>query len=229
MRFLLAEDSVRLQQLLSETLRSAGYRLDVVGRVAEIHESAAAVCYDLMIVDLGLPDGDGIEAIQKLRRHGYRKPILVITARGSVDDRICGLDSGADDYLTKPFNHGELLARVRALMRRQGDAAEAILSVGNVTLDPSASEVRCGEVVLDLRLSERRLLDLLMRRAGTVVAKSALEAALSEFGREISPNAVEALVSRTRKVMWEASADISIETVRGVGYILRLAEKPIRG
>lgn len=225
MRILLVEDSPRLQELLGETLRDVGYKLDIVGTVAGLRESADSVAYDLIIVDLGLPDGDGLDAIHELRTKGFTKPILIITARGSVDDRITGLDSGADDYLIKPFNHRELLARVRALLRRPVELSGPVLRSGNVSLDEGAGEARCCGQVLDLRLSERRLLALLLRRAGTVIAKPALETALSEAGREISSNAIEALVSRTRKVLAEASADVSIETVRGVGYILKPAEK----
>ncbi len=225
MRLLLVEDSDRLQELLGETLRQAGYSLDVVGTVAGLLESASLVPYDLLIVDLGLPDGDGLDAINALRSNGFAKPILIITARGSVDERISGLDCGADDYLPKPFNHGELLARVRALLRRPGELSGPVLRVGSVTVDEAAAEARSGEKVLDLRLSERRLLVVLMRRAGSVVAKSSIESALSEHTRELSSNAVEALVSRTRKVLVDSGADVSIETVRGIGYALKTAPK----
>jgi two-component system OmpR family response regulator len=221
MRLLLVEDSTRLQELLGETLRTAGYSLDVVGSVAGLRESVAAIAYDLLIVDLGLPDGDGLDAIQELRRSGLNTSILIVTARGRVDDRISGLDSGADDYLTKPFNHGELLARVRALLRRPVDVSNPVLQVANVVLDEAAGEARCDGRRLDLRLSERRLLSIFMRRPHVVVTKAALETSLSEFGRELSPNAIEALVSRTRKVLVEASAEVGIETVRGVGYVLK--------
>lgn len=225
MRLLLVEDSGRLQELLGETLRQAGYSLDVVGTVAGLLESASLVPYDLLIVDLGLPDGDGLDAINALRSNGFAKPILIITARGSVDERISGLDSGADDYLPKPFNHGELLARVRALLRRPGELSGPVLRVGSLTVDEAAAEARCDGKLLDLRLSERRLLVVLMRRAGSVVAKSSIESALSEHARELSSNAVEALVSRTRKVLVDSGADVSIETVRGIGYALKTAPK----
>jgi DNA-binding response OmpR family regulator len=151
--------------------------------------------------------------------------MLIITARGSVDDRITGLDRGADDYLIKPFNHGELLARVRALLRRPADVAAPKLTVGNIMLDDAAGEAFCGGKRLELRLSERRLLSLLLRRVGVVQSKAALETALSEFGRELSPNAIEALISRTRKVLSDAGADPTIETVRGVGYIMKASTK----
>jgi len=225
-RLLLVEDSLRLQELLADPLRRAGYGLDAVGTVAELLSSVAVVQYDLIIVDLGLPDGDGLSAIRSLRSLGHATPILIITARGSVEDRVIGLDSGADDYLIKPFNHAELLARVRALLRRPSELQGPVLKFGGVELDEARGEVSCLGKPIELRLSERRLLAVLMRRSGSVVAKSTIEDALSEIGRELSANAVEVLVSRLRKALSEGSTGVTIETVRGIGYRLRLNEEP---
>jgi two-component system, OmpR family, response regulator len=225
MRLLLAEDSVRLQELLGDALNRAGYGLDAVGTVAELLNAAASIRYDLIIVDLGLPDGDGLDAIRALRKSGLTMPILIITARSSIEQRVDGLDSGADDYLTKPFNHAELLARVRALMRRPSELQAPVLRVGNTELDEAAARVLCSGKPIELRLSERRLLAVLMRRSGSVVAKSVIEEALSEFGRELSANAVEALVSRVRKALGEADSGVAIETVRGVGYQLKVESR----
>jgi two-component system response regulator TctD len=221
MRLLLVEDNQRLRELLADSLNRAGYGVDGVGTMAELLCSVAAVPYDLSIVDLGLPDGDGLMAIRDLRSMGHGMPILVITARGSIEDRVNGLDVGADDYLIKPFNHAELLARVRALLRRPTELHGPILCKGNLELDESKGQARCAGKPVNLRLSERRLLAMLMRRSDSVVSKAAIEIALSEFGREISANAVEALVSRTRKALAEAGAGIVIDTLRGVGYQLR--------
>jgi DNA-binding response OmpR family regulator len=226
MRLLLVEDSQRLQELLGDSLTSAGYRLDKASTVAELDSMIEAVNYDLLIVDLGLPDGDGLTAIRGLRAKGITTPILIITARGSIDDRVTGLDSGADDYLIKPFNHSELLARVRALLRRPSDLHGPILKRGSLEFDDAKGEVRSGGKLVELRLSERRLLGTLMRRSGTVVTKAAIEEGLSQFGRELSSNAVEALVSRVRKALAEAGSEVSIETVRGVGY--RLVEDTLK-
>ena len=226
MRLLLVEDSLRLQELLADPLRRAGYGLDAVGTVAELLSSVAVVQYDLIIVDLGLPDGDGLSAIRSLRSLGHSTPILIITARGSVEDRVIGLDSGADDYLIKPFNHAELLARVRALLRRPSELQGPVLKFGGVELDEARGEVAYAGKPIELRLSERRLLAVLMRRSGSVVAKSTIEDALSEIGRELSANAVEVLVSRLRKALSEGSTGVTIETVRGIGYRLRLNEEP---
>jgi DNA-binding response OmpR family regulator len=221
MRLLLVEDNRRLSALLADSLNRAGYGVDVVGTVAELLRSVASVPYDLSIVDLGLPDGDGLMAIRDLRNMGHGMPILVITARGSIEDRVNGLDIGADDYLIKPFNHAELLARVRALLRRPMELHGPILWKGNLELDESRGLARYAGKQVNLRLSERRLLALLMRRADGFVSKAAIEVALSECGREMSSNAVEALVSRTRKALTEAGAAIVIDTLRGVGYQLR--------
>lgn len=223
MRLILAEDSKRLQELLSESLASAGYKLDVASTTAELFAMVEVVNYELMIIDLGLPDGDGLHAIRELRARGVTVPILIITARGSIDDRVSGLDSGADDYLIKPFNHSEFLARVRALLRRPAEMHGPILKRGSLEFEEAKGEVRCNGKVIELRLSERRLLGTLMRRSGSVVTKGAIEEALSQFGRELSANAVEALVSRLRKALADAQSGIVIETIRGVGY--RLSEE----
>jgi len=223
-RLLLVEDSIRLQALLSESLRGANYQLDVVGTVGEARAATAEIGYSLVIIDLGLPDGDGIALIHEQRAAGQNTPILVITARAGVDDRIAGLDSGADDYLVKPFSHLELLARVRALLRRPRDLRQPILQIGQLVLNEATSEVRANGEMLDLRAAERRLLTLLMRQAGRIVPKASIEERFSEFGRELSVNAVEAHVSRLRKALDETAAGVFIETIRGVGYALR--ERP---
>jgi len=225
-RLLRAEDSERLQELLSESLKQAGYMLDVVATAAELFSSVAATKYDLLIIDLGLPDGDGLSAIRDLRATGMSVPILIITARGSIDDRIVGLDSGADDYLIKPFNHAELLARIRALLRRPSELQGPVLRRGRTEFDQAKDEVRCSGRSIQLRLSERRLLAELMRRSGAVVAKSAIEGTLSQSSRDLSPNAVEALISRLRRALSDAGSGIVIETVRGVGYRLTEEDAP---
>ena len=218
MRLLVVEDNQRLQELLANSLKGAGYGVDVAGTMADFLGSVAAVQYDLVIVDLGLPDGDGLSGIRALREQGQSMPVLVITARGSIEDRVSGLDGGADDYLIKPFNHTEFLARVRALLRRPSELHGPVLCKGDLELDEANGQARCAGGPVNLRLSERRLLAILMRRSGSVVPKSAIESALSEFGREMSANAVEAIVSRTRKALTDAGSRIVIETMRGIGY-----------
>ena len=221
MRLLLVEDNPRLQTLLAEVLTGAGFGTDIAGTIDDLLSLAGATPYDLIVLDLGLPDGDGLDAIRTLRDDGVATPILIITARGSVDERVKGLDAGADDYLTKPFNHAELLARVRAVLRRPAAVIGPKIEIGNTSIDVASLEVTCNGRPLELRLSERRLLMRLMRRSGNLVSKGVLETSLSDLGRDISSNAIEALVSRTRRTLTDAGSDIVIETVRGVGYCLK--------
>lgn len=221
MRLLLVEDNPRLQSLLTEALGAAGFGVDAVGTVSDLLAHSSTTTYDLVVVDLGLPDGDGLDAVRKLRADGLSTPILIITARGSVDERVKGLDAGADDYLTKPFNNAELLARVRALMRRPPEVLAPVIQVGNTSINPATLEVMCNSEPVELRFSERRLLLRLMRRPGSLVQKGALESSLSELGKDLSSNAVEALVSRTRKALGDAGSDVLIKTVRGMGYTLK--------
>jgi DNA-binding response OmpR family regulator len=222
MRLLIVEDNLRLQELVAEVLRNAGHQVDAVATSAQLLASARAIHYDLLVVDLMLPDGDGLDAIHTLRRERFSTPILVMTARGSVEDRIAALDAGADDYVIKPFDHSELLARVRALLRRPPALVGPVLRAGNIELDEAKPQVLCSGKPIHLRLGERRLLAMLMRRSGSVLSKETLEEALSEHGRGSSRNAVEAVVSRLRKAFTKVESGVVIETVRGVGY--RLSE-----
>lgn len=221
MRLLLVEDSVRLRESIGETLRRGGYLLDGVGSIAEFRAASRQIAYGLFIVDLALPDGDGLELIRQLRSTNCPTPILVITARTAIEERVTGLDAGADDYLVKPFHQAEFLARIRALMRRPREIRSATMRAGGVTLDEATGDVRANGEILELRPRERRLLAVLLRRAGTTVPKSVIEAALSEFDRELSVNAIEVLVCRLRKALGEKQTSIVIETVRGIGYALK--------
>jgi two-component system response regulator TctD len=224
MRLLLVEDSVRLRELLTERVHDAGWRLDAVATAAEAEAATRSVAYDLALLDLGLPDRDGIALIRELRKRGFAAPILVITARGAVDDRVAALDSGADDYLVKPFNHTELLARCRALLRRRSSAVVEVFEVAGISFDPALGIVRIAGKALSIAPRERSVLELLLRNAGRVVAKEQIEVALSEFGGEISTNAVELAVSRLRRRLAPSQSGVAIETIRGVGYLLREAK-----
>ena len=223
MRLLLIEDEAKLAQQIKIHLEREAFAVDLASDGASGLVRAQSNEYDCILLDLGLPGTpDGMVVCKTLREAGNEVPILIVTARGSVEDRVDGLDSGADDYLIKPFNHAELLARVRALMRRPSELQAPVLHAGKTQLDEAKAQVLCSGSPVELRLSERRLLSVLMRRSGSVVAKSVIEEALSEFGRELSANAVEALVSRVRKALGEADSGIVIDTVRGVGYQLRV-------
>ena len=221
MRLLLVEDSPRLRELLDERVRGAGWRLDALGTIGAALEATRSVTYDLVLVDLGLPDGDGKALIRTLRSRGSAVPILVLTARGSIDERVEALDCGADDYLVKPFNHVEFLARCRALLRRSGPHRSEQIEFGRLIFDPASGSVRVGADIVPVSPRERSLLELLLRHADRVVAKERIEVALSAFGEEISTNAVELAISRLRRRLEPVDAGVRIETVRGAGYLLR--------
>lgn len=220
-RILIVEDNERLRPLLQEALGESGYGVDAVATEADFLATAQEFPYELFIVDLMLPDGDGLDAIRTLRARGSAIPILVITAKGKIDDKVTGLDAGADDYLIKPFNQDELLARVRALLRRPQRIVGPRLQVGKLEFNDATSEVHCRGNLVQLRPAERRLLNLLMRRSGTVVTKTLIEEALSQSEREMSHNALEANMSRLRKALDEVDSGVVIETLRGMGYMLR--------
>jgi two-component system response regulator TctD len=221
MRLLLVEDSARLRELVGDTVRAAGWRLDALGGVEDAEEALATTSYDLILLDLGLPDGDGIDLLKALRARKDTTPVLVITARGAVDERIVGLDAGADDYLAKPFNKGELLARARALLRRAPMVVQPVLEAGRLRFDLAAQEVSCEGRCVPLAPRERAVLEMLMRNLDRVVMKKKIEEAMSEFGDEVSPNAIEIVVSRLRSKLSDFDAGVAIETLRGVGYLLR--------
>jgi two-component system response regulator TctD len=224
MRLLLVEDNPRLRELLTESVHGAGWRLDAFATIEEGQEAEATTAYDLLLIDLGLPDGDGLDLIRDIRRRAVQTPILVLTARAAIDERIAGLDAGADDYLVKPFNHREFLARCRALLRRAPDTAPPILVAGRLSFDPARGALTCGDAELALTPRERTIFEVLMRDVGRVTLKRKLEHALSEFGDELSTNAVELSISRLRKKLEEHETGAAIETIRGVGYFLREVE-----
>ena len=221
MRLLLVEDSPRLCELLDERVRGAGWRLDALATIAAAMEATRSITYDLVLVDLGLPDGDGKALIRTLRSRGSEVPILVLTARGSIEERVEALDCGADDYLVKPFNHVEFLARCRALLRRSGPHRSEQIEFGRLIFDPASGSVRVAGEIVPVSPRERSLLELLLRHADSVVAKERIEVALSAFGEEISTNAVELAISRLRRRLEPVGAGVRIETVRGAGYLLR--------
>lgn len=223
MRILLIEDSARLRELVSEAIREADWRIDAFSTAEEGSLALGSADYDLLLLDLGLPDADGLTFLKSIRTDKCQIPVLILTARDAIDERIAGLDAGADDYLTKPFNNGELLARIRALMRRSPSALMPTLEYAKLEFDLISRQVRCNDTDLALMPSEKSLLELLMRDAGKVVSKRRMEHAVSEFGEERSSNAIELAVSRLRKKLEGRSSGAKIETVRGVGYMLREA------
>ena len=224
MRLLLVEDNARLSELVCRALTAEGFAVDVASTLRLAEELLKLAAYDLIVLDLGLPDGDGLTLIKALRARAHTVPILVMTARSSLDDRVAGLDLGADDYLVKPFATEELAARCRALLRRPGGILGSVLTTGNLSLDCNAHEARVAGERIDLSRRELSLLELLMRRAGRVVPRANLENGLYSMGQDVSPNALEAVASRLRRRLLAAGADVNLHTAHGIGYALMPAQ-----
>lgn len=220
MRVLLVEDNLRLSTLILRGLEQEDFTVDGVGTISDAEAALETAPYDVMILDLGLPDGDGLDLLRALRDRGVHLPVLVLTARDGVGERVKGLNAGADDYLLKPFAVEELTARLRALLRRPDGALGLALEAGNVVFDTTAREVRVGGERVNFTRREMGVLEQLMRRAGRVVPKDTLESKLYGFDEEVSPNSLEASVSRLRKRLAQVNASVSIHTLRGVGYLL---------
>lgn len=220
MRLLLVEDNQRLALVTKEGLEKESFAVDSFGTFAEADAALETVSYDVVILDLGLPDGDGLTILTDLRGRNDSTPVLILTARDGVDDRVKGLDAGADDYLLKPFAMEELVARTRALLRRPGGALGQTLTAGNVSFDTSAREVKVGKAPISISRREMGVLEQLMRRNGRVVPKDVLEDKMYGFGEEVTSNSVEVHISRLRKRLSSVDATINIHTLRGVGYLL---------
>lgn len=221
MRVLIVEDNDRLAKLMAEGLQRRGFSCDIACNLADADSAMDGAAYDAIVLDLGLPDGDGIDWLGAKRRARHVAPALIVTARGALEDRVAGLDGGADDYVVKPIEIEELAARIRALLRRPGPRAQTVIEIGSLSFDTAAraAHYQCNEI--DLSRREADLLELLMRRAGTVVRRGVIEDALYSFNEPVTPNAVEAAMSRLRRKIDEAGAGGKLHTIRGIGYMLR--------
>jgi two-component system OmpR family response regulator len=218
MRILIAEDDSLLAEGLARSLRDSGYAVDCVKTGAEADSATAAFEFDLLILDLNLPKMSGLEVLKRLRSRGRELPVLILTAQSGVEDRVRGLDLGADDYLAKPFALEELKARVRALTRRT-TGTPMLFRHGGLSYDPIGKVARINGEVVDLSARESTLLEMLVQRAGRWVSKGQLLDHLCEWGEEVSTNAIEVYVHRLRKKL--RAAGVEIVTVRGLGYRVR--------
>ncbi|MEQ9490561.1 MAG: response regulator transcription factor [Alphaproteobacteria bacterium] len=221
MRILLIEDNRQLADHIASGLTGDGMTVD---RFTSAQDGEAAIenlNYDAVVLDLGLPDGDGLDVLRNCRSHGTSTPILILTARDGLKDRVEGLNSGADDYLLKPFDMEELSARLKALMRRPGAVLGLRLQAGNLELDTVARDLTVDGKPLTLTRRELEILEHLMRRAGRVVSKDWLEEALYGFEDEGSRNSLEVGLHRLRKSLDTAGATVTIHTLRGIGYLLQ--------
>ncbi len=216
MRILIVEDDKVLGDGLVSALMMDNYAADWVQSVAEALDALAANEYALMILDLGLPDGSGLDVLKKVRRERKVLPVLILTAYDTFGDRIQGLDEGADDYLIKPFDLGELLARVRALRRRAQGQANPTLTIGPITLDPAARKVTLNGTRVELGPKELAILHHLMEKAGKIITKTQLEDGLYGWDMEVESNTVEVHIHGLRKKLGKEA----IRTVRGMGYVM---------
>jgi len=224
MRLAVVEDNAELARLLSQGLKAEGYDTDIMSTAAEARAALAATRYAALILDLGLPDGDGLSILREIRARHDPLPVLVLTARGGVHDRVSGLRNGADDYLVKPFALEELVARLEALLRRPGQLLGRSLQIGNLVFDTESRQAFIDDQPQALSAREVAVLELLMRRKDRVVSKKLVEDHIFGSSGEVASNAVEVYVHRLRKQLSERGAKVHIHTVRGVGYIMA-AEK----
>jgi DNA-binding response OmpR family regulator len=220
MRILLVEDNDRLSTLLTTALARSGFEADVVASIADADAALSASRYPVIVLDLGLPDADGLDFLRDLRRRGVSTPVLILTARGGTKDRVRGLQAGADDYLGKPFALEELVARLQALLRRPGQLLGQALTIGNLMLDTESRQIEIGGAMIALSAREVAVLEILLRRAGKVVAKKLVEDQLFGLSGDVGSNAVEVYIHRIRKQLAEAGATARIDTIRGVGYMI---------
>ena len=222
MRILIVEDDRSLARGMEASMAGGGFAMDPVSTGEEAIEVLSTEHYNLVILDLGLPDMDGLEVLRRVRRREIQTPILILTARDAVSDRIEGLDLGADDYLSKPFHPRELESRVRALIRRSLGTADPVLRVGQLSFDRSTRTVQLNRSVLELRRRELAVLETLMGRPGKVVTRDRLMAEIFNFDDSVAPNALDVYVGRLRRKLTPAGP--IIRTVRGLGYMLECAE-----
>jgi DNA-binding response OmpR family regulator len=221
MRLLLVEDDVMVASGIKLGLCNAGYTVDWVGSAERAEQAVEGESFDLAIVDIGLPGVDGLELTRRLRTRGLTLPVLILTARDALHDRVQGLDLGADDYMLKPFELPELLARLRALLRRSQAATSAVLAFGPLEMDTALRRVQLGGKPMELGPREWTVLEYLLMQAPKPAAKDKLLAALTGWDKEITPNAIEVYVSRLRAKL--EPAGVLLRSIRGFGYRLELA------
>jgi DNA-binding response OmpR family regulator len=223
MRVLLVEDNEELSRLLETSLKAAGFDADSVATAADAISVIGSTHYSAVILDLGLPDEDGSVVLRAIRGRQSTVPVLILTARDGLNDRVAGLRAGADDYLVKPFAFEELVARLEALMRRPGQLLGKSLELGNLVLDTVGRQVFIDGNPQMLSARELAVLEILMRRAGRVVTKRVVEDQIFGLSADIGSNAIEVYVHRLRKSLQDLGANAAIHTIRGVGYLIAAA------
>jgi DNA-binding response OmpR family regulator len=220
MRLLVVEDNFELAQLLAKGLNAAGFEVDSARSADEARSALMTTRYSSVVLDLGLPDADGLSILTELRGKNDPVPVLILTARSSASDRVKGLRSGADDYLVKPFAFEELVARLEAILRRPGQIVGSSFQLGNLVFDTGSRQTLVNGEPQHLSAREAAILEMFLRRKGHVVSKRLIEDQLFGLSTEISSNAVEVYVHRLRKQLLDAGATAQIHTIRGVGYLI---------
>lgn len=220
MRILVADDEPEMTMVLEDLLRREHYSVDVVHNGRDALDYGLAENYDCLILDIMMPKLDGIRVLQALRAGNVSTPALLLTAKGQIEDRVTGLESGADDYLPKPFDNRELIARVRALTRRGGEYTPRVLTAGNVALDCSTFELKCGSACIRLGNKEFQMLELLLRQKGRLISTEQFMEHIWGYDSEAEINVVWAYISYLRRKLEAVGADIRIAARRGQGYLL---------
>lgn len=222
MKLLLVEDDKTITEFVMNGLKQAGYTTDHASDGVDGMHLALTEAYDLMILDIMLPGIDGLKIIEKIRQSGINTPIIVLSAKRSTDDRVRGLYTGADDYLTKPFSFSELLARIQALLRRASGTTEpTTITVGDLTINLLSREIKRGDEVIELQPKEFALLQYLAQNCGTVLSKTAILERLWDYNFDPQTNVVDVLVCRLRNKIDKSFDTKMIHTLRGIGYVLR--------
>ncbi len=221
MRLLYVEDNEKLALNTAASLREAGFVVDLVHIAADALHAVKSFQYDAVILDLGLPDSDGMDLLPCIKGINSQTPVIICTARDALEDRLKGLNTGSDDYLVKPFAVAELVARVNAVLRRPGGALGMTLTVGNLTFETADRSLAVDGVICAFSKRELALLELFLRRSANVINKDAIESALYGFDDAATPNAIEVLTHRVRKKLVDYGATVEIHNLRGIGYILR--------
>jgi two-component system copper resistance phosphate regulon response regulator CusR/two-component system response regulator QseB len=220
MKVLIVEDQQALAQALQQGLSERSYTVLTARTCGEARDALCESAYDLIILDLGLPDGDGLDLLREWRRNGFKEPVLVLSARDSVRDRVAGLDLGADDYLSKPFSMEELLARVRSQLRRQSEVKETVLTHGRLRLDLLSQTVRLNGQPVELTRREFALLEIFMHNPGRILTRTLISEKIWESHFEVDTNLLDVYMSRLRAKLEKPADQPLFRTVRGVGYQL---------
>jgi DNA-binding response OmpR family regulator len=221
MKILLVEDDPTLGDAVMRATRQAGFAVDWTRDGVQADNALADYAYDAVLLDLGLPRREGLDVLRRLRKRGATLPVMILTARDSVEERVRGLDAGADDYLLKPFALDEMLARLRALLRRAHGVVDTEIRVGRLCFDSVKRQARIDEVPLSLSAREIEVLEILLSHAGRVTAKEAIADRLTGWDEEVGENAVEVYIHRLRRKL--EGSDAVIRTLRGLGYLLEAA------